>query len=260
MTSLVVPSSSAVNRRPLSNHGMPKPPRVTSPDRPHRFSGRGIRTQESHAGYTSPRIPGPLSPPMSARSFGTFIDSEPSTPAYSPRMDHEWDNNSTLVLLRPMSSCSEPASPTEPVWDMIKPVENSPAADLPLRARHKEPTIKMTELAPSPRLEAPPTKRAKSPTKRARSPPQPRAFVPAQPVETVYKENIVPAKDESYGLKSPSGQSMGMSTAPLGKLASRMKLMLRRKSTSDEKKAKKVKKEKEKDYYDPVEDVHWTEM
>lgn len=53
---------------------------------------------------------------------------------------------------------------------------------------------------------------------------------------------------------------MGMSTAPLGKLASRMKLMLRRKSTSDEKKAKKAKKEKEKDYYDPVEDVHWTEM
>jgi pyruvate dehydrogenase phosphatase len=260
MTSLVVPSTSAVNRRPLSNHGLPKPPRVTSLDQPHRFSGRGLHLQDSHAGCTSPRIPGPMSPPMSARSFGTFIDSEPSTPAYSPRMDHEWDNNSTLVLLRPMSSCSEPASPTEPVWDMIKPFERSPPAAVPLKARRKERTVVMREMALSPRLEAPPTKRARSPAKRARSPPQPRAFVPAQPIDAAHKENIFAAKDESNRLKPPTGQSMGMSTAPLGKLASRMKLMLRRRSTTDEKKAKKAKKEKEKDYYDPVEDVHWTEM
>ncbi|KAF1914305.1 hypothetical protein BDU57DRAFT_557973 [Ampelomyces quisqualis] len=253
MTSLVVPSTSPADRRPLSTHGLPKPPPVTSPNHPQRFLGRGIHIPERHVGYTSPRIPGPLSPPMSARSFGTFIESEPSTPALSPRMDHEWDNNSTLVILRPMSSCSEPATPTEPGWDMIKPVEDTPPAPGPLRAIHKEPAVITTELAPSPRLEAPPTKRV-------RLPPQPRPFVPTQAVDTMYKENIPAAKNESNEIKSPTGPSMRMSTAPLGKLASRMKLLLRRKSTTEEKKAKKAKKEKEKDYYDPVEDVHWTEM
>jgi hypothetical protein len=49
------------------------------------------------------------------------------------------------------------------------------------------------------------------------------------------------------------------SLAPLGKLALRMRSMLRRRSTTDTKKEKKERK-REKDYYDPIEDVHWTEM
>jgi hypothetical protein len=66
-------------------------------------------------------------------------------------------------------------------------------------------------------------------------------------------------KDYSEEVQAPAEQPTGISTAPLGKLASKMKLMLRRKSTTDSKK-KKEKKEKEKDYYSPVEEVHWTEM
>ncbi|OAK97636.1 hypothetical protein IQ06DRAFT_35504 [Phaeosphaeriaceae sp. SRC1lsM3a] len=228
MATLAVPSTTSASRRPLSTHGMPKPPRVTSPDRPHRFSGRGISVPEASAGYMSPRTPGPMSPPMSARSIGTFIDSEPSTPAYSPRMDHDWDN-STLVLLRPMSTCSEPGSPSEPVWEMMKPMENTQQAPLPLRIDRKPPTVFTREMAPAPRIASPPTKRSRIPSERKVSIQQ-ETVAPVRKVEHAYKEQKEEGTEES---------------------------MLRRKSTSDK---KKEKKEKEKDYYDPVEDVHWTEM
>lgn len=69
-------------------------------------------------------------------------------------------------------------------------------------------------------------------------------------MEHAYKEQKEEGTEEV-------GRPTANTGAPLGKLASKMKSMLRRKSTSDK---KKEKKEKEKDYYDPVEDVHWTEM
>ncbi|KAF2637388.1 hypothetical protein P280DRAFT_101629 [Massarina eburnea CBS 473.64] len=103
---------------PLSDHGMPKSPSPRSPDGkllPHRFSGLP----------PSPRPSGPLTPktpPMSAKSFGTFIDSEPSTPARSPRTGSSWDN-STLVLLTPVPS---PSTPAEPPWDMVVPMQEPP--------------------------------------------------------------------------------------------------------------------------------------
>jgi hypothetical protein len=241
MTTLAVPHTSDTNRRPLSTHGMPRPPRVTSPNEPHRFSRRSISPQESNAGYLSPRTPGLMSPPMSARSFGTFIDSEPSTPAYSPRMEYDWDS-STPVRLRPMSSCSEPGSPTEPVWEMMKPVESAPRAQFPLNTNRKEPSAIMTTMTSAPRLASPPTKREKSSSK------------PKLSIQSEVAHSL--PKNESEEVQTPIEQPTGVSTAPLGKLASKMRLMLRRKSTAD----KKKKERKEKDYYSPVEEVHWTEM
>lgn len=189
-----------------------------------------------------------MSPPMSARSIGTFIDSEPSTPAYSPRMDHDWDDSS-LVLLRPMSTCSEPGSPSEPVWEMLKPSENARNDPLPFRYDRKQPAIVTREMALPPRIASPPTRRTRTSQERKVS---------------IKQEEIAPIRRKEYshrGEKEEGTEEAGRPTAntgaPLGKLASKMKSMLRRKSTGDK---KKEKKEKEKDYYDPVEDVHWTEM
>lgn len=189
-----------------------------------------------------------MSPPMSARSIGTFIDSEPSTPAYSPRMDHDWDN-STLVLLRPMSTCSEPGSPSEPVWEMMKPLDNSQNAPLPLRIDRKEPAVFTREMAPPPRIASPPTKRTRSSQER-------KVSIQRDDVAFVRRKEEVYKREKEEDVEQV-GQPSANTGAPLGKLASKMKSMLRRKSTGDK---KKEKKEKEKDYYDPVEDVHWTEM
>lgn len=77
------------------------------------------------------------------------------------------------------------------------------------------------------------------------------------------KENQYPRKmdvDDSTKDKSQDehdNNASNASAAPLGKLATKMRLMLRRRSTNDKKKQKK-----EKDYYevDHMDDVHWTEM
>lgn len=66
--------------------------------------------------------------------------------------------------------------------------------------------------------------------------------------------NIEHEKQKS---KQPGSLSPGI--APFGKLASKMKLMLRNKNT-DEKKEKKNKKKKAWEDVDRLEDVHWTEM
>ncbi|EAT81175.1 hypothetical protein HBH56_133590 [Parastagonospora nodorum] len=249
MTTLAVPGAATIERRPLSNHGLPRPPRVSSPNQPHRFTGRHLSIQEESSDYTSPRTPGLMSPPMSARSFGTFIDSEPSTPAYSPRMDYDWDKSST-VLLRPMSSSSEPSSPTEPVWDMIKPVEITQQASIPLRTNHKEHDAIMRDMPPPapgpPRLASPPPRSVRRPS-------QPRTVIPVEVYRPPPRDND---KEESKEAEAPVEQPTSNSTAPFSKITSRMKMMLRRRSTTDKKKEKK----KEKDYYDPVEDVHWSEM
>jgi hypothetical protein len=246
MTTLAVPAVSTEDRRPLSTHGLPKPPRVTSPGRLHRFSGLQSPPQQTTS--STPSSPGPMSPPMSARSFGTFIDSEPSTPAYSPRMDHQWD--STMVLLRPMSTCSEPSSPTEPAWEVSKAMDDPRQASGLLPLRRKGPSAFTKETFVGTQLEAAPNKRVK-PSHR----PKPLAQIRLPDVPHVEEEDFYNKANE---LKSPTKSFMGNSTAPLGKFASKMKLMLRRKSTPSKKKEKK--KEKEKDYYDPVEVVHWTEM
>jgi pyruvate dehydrogenase phosphatase len=187
---------------------------------------------------------------MSAKSFGTFIDSEPSTPAYSPRMDHDWDS-STLVLLRPTSSSSEPASPTEPTWDMIVAPKRPQQAPDTFTTSRKKPSIVTREMSIGTRLAAPPIKKVKSARKTK----------PGKEVTIVgpYQEedDDEPHKEDNYEVKAPLQEPNENSAAPFGKLASKMKLMLRRRSTGDK---KKEKKEKEKDYYDPVEDVHWTEM
>lgn len=245
----MVPASFGASRkfRPLSTHGMPKEPRTMSPERPHRFSTLGYPGQSFPSTPLSPRSPGPMSPPLSAKSFGTFIDSEPSTPAYSPRMDYDWDS-STLVLLRPMSSSSEPSSPSEPVWDMMTPMK------LPSKTartiRPKGPSIRTNEISSETSLSSHPV----ATTKTTRPPDIRIAPVRTQTGALVSQKREVEEEEKSRLQEEPDRNT---GAAPLGKLASKMKLMLRRKNTTGKK-----KRTKEKDYYevDHVDDVHWTEM
>jgi hypothetical protein len=189
---------------------------------------------------------------MSARSFGTFIDSAPSTPAYSPRMNYEWDSQA-LVVLRPMSSSSEPASPSEPGWDMVvslkepQQVGNTPTTEP--RAHSivpEERPMMMTSLS------APPVNRLKA-WKQSKQQKEIKSVEPSD------MDKWRPLEEEGREEKVDEEQAGEASMAPLGKLASKMRSMLRRRSTTDTKKEKKEKK-REKDYYDPVQDVHWTEM
>ncbi|KAH8728440.1 hypothetical protein GQ44DRAFT_702305 [Phaeosphaeriaceae sp. PMI808] len=251
MGTIAVPGTTTISRRPLSNHGMPKPPRVTSPDRPHRFSGPDYPSHPTISALASPRSPGPMSPPMSARSFGTFIDSAPSTPAYSPRMDYDWDS-STLVLLRPASSSSEPSSPTEPSWDMIAPMKKPQQAFGPLRPKVREPSAVTKEVTLGTQLASPPVKKVKPLLKIEQ-------LQDTKVIDFSQKENAYPNTMEVDGQKPMANQPTGNNVAPFGKLASKMKLMLRRTSTDGKQKEKK-KEKKEKDYYSPVENVHWSEM
>jgi hypothetical protein len=184
-------------------------------------------------------------------------------------MDYEW-NTSTLVLLRPLSSSSEPSSPTEPSWDMIKPIETTRQAPAQSGTSHNQPSVIerekpppsviVREMPPDPRLISSPP----PPKRKVASLPKPVPVMQAAVVDTAHKEH-----EELYNkeveIKAPLSPRAMNSVAPFGKLASKMKLMLRRRSTAEEKQEKQEKKkkekekEKEKDYYDPVEDVHWSE-
>jgi pyruvate dehydrogenase phosphatase len=241
MASLSVP---VANRRPLSTHGLPKPPRDTSVNRTHRFEGLGFSPRSFIPSMSSPRSPGPMSPPMSAKSFGTVIDSAPSTPAYSPRMEDNWDNSPVMVL-RPMSTCSEPSSPTEPVWEMMLPPKEHQPAFHRDNSRFNGRHATTTEITRSPTLSAPPIKRNKSShTKSLNSVKKIDASAPE-----------VHASHKEEDIEEEAVEQVPETSAPLGRLASKMRSMLRRKSTTDKK-----KEQKEKDYYDPIEEVHWTEM
>ncbi|KAF2820664.1 hypothetical protein CC86DRAFT_116400 [Ophiobolus disseminans] len=247
MTSLSVPGATKVTTRPLSNHGMPKPRRAMSPEFPHRFTGLTSASPPTVSGFASPQSSGSMSPPMSARSFGTFIDSEPSTPAYSPRLDYDWDDP-TLVLLRPLSSSSEPSSPTEPVWEMVQPMKRPKQASRSFMSHKRQPSAVARETFSSTKL-APAPKGMKS-TRRTR---------PVKDTQAVQKSET--EVHHSHDENNDKGgvrvtESVGSNAVPFGKLASKMKLMLRRKSASSGKK----KEEKEKDYYGPEEALHWTEM
>lgn len=227
--------------RPLSSHGMPKEP-LPSPGRPHRFSDASKSPPllsptlpMSPMSATSAMSPPPMSPPMSAKSFSTIIDSEPSTPAYSPRMGSNWDG-STLVLLSPVPIGSK--SPKEPVWEMMAPPVPKPKKKTNITKTTPFPLLK--EITSSTSLSSHPFKKRE---------------------EETQKENVSPAEGE-VGDDAKAKEESSSSTAPLSKLATRMKHMLRRKSAGDpsEKQKKNEKRKREYEDVDRIEDLHWTEM
>ncbi|RMZ67417.1 phosphatase 2c [Pyrenophora seminiperda CCB06] len=231
--------------RPLSTHGLPKQPRTMSSERSHRCSAKSYPPPASIHTPITPRSLGPMSPPlMSAKSFGTFIDSEPSTPAYSPRMDHEWDDSS-VDLVRPMSSSSEPTSPTEPVWRMLQP--------LPAKAPAKPRSGSTLAHSKQPAITA---KEFSSQQRQIGRISHPNQFKLADLSQQDYvSDHHESAKEEE---QKHEEQSAGTpTTATFGKLASKMKLMLRRKNTDAKKKEKKKRVYEE---VDKIEAVHWTEI
>ncbi|KAI4648629.1 uncharacterized protein J4E78_008692 [Alternaria triticimaculans] len=213
-----------------------------SPERPHRFSAKSTKSYPPPALVHTPMTPqslGPMSPPpMSAKSFGTFIDSEPSTPAYSPRMDHQWDDSS-VVLVRPMSSSSEPSSPTEPVWRMLQPLPvkapPKPKAST-VRAQSKEPVSSAKEISSQTSLSSHPTKQASYVNR-------PHAIKLASLSQQDFppKSEDIPQGD----VTSPQPTASTPTAAAFGKLANKMKLMLRRKNTNAKKKEKKKREYEE---------------
>ncbi|KAE8855589.1 hypothetical protein PTNB73_09875 [Pyrenophora teres f. teres] len=204
-----------------------------SSERPHRFSAKSYPPPALIHTPMTPRSLGPMSPPpMSAKSFGTFIDSEPSTPAYSPRMDHGWDDSS-VVLVRPMSSSSEPSSPTEPVWRMLQPLPAKASAKSkpsPTIVQTKQPAITAREISSNTSIASHP--------RQIRHISHPNQFKLADLSQQDYvSDHHDSAKEEE---KKEEEQSSGTpTTAGFGKLASKMKLMLRRKNTNAKKKEKK---------------------
>jgi hypothetical protein len=133
---------------------------------------------------------------------------------------------------------------------MIKPMEVVQQIPAPLKMNHKESNAVTRDMPPPP-----PGPRLASPLpRRVRLPPQPRTLIPVEVYRPPLRNNNHSYTQEKNEVNVQAEQPTTNSTAPLGKLASRMKMMLRRKSTTDK------KEKKEKDYYDPVEDVHWTEM
>lgn len=74
------------------------------------------------------------------------------------------------------------------------------------------------------------------------------------------QQDYTPRSEDIENAEKIRLQEQGNSTpttAAFGKIASRVKLMLRRKNTNAK---KKQKKRKEYEEVDRIEDVHWTEM
>ncbi|KAF2450502.1 hypothetical protein P171DRAFT_479586 [Karstenula rhodostoma CBS 690.94] len=161
---------------------------------------------------------------MSAKSFGTLIDSEPSTPAYSPRQGSNWDG-STLVLLPPVKAGE--ATPGEPAWDMLVPLQKPPKKRF---SRHKSKTLISKEMSANTTLSSLPV-------------------VSIQ--EEPQKENHTPTEED--GEKKEEEQPA--QSDPLGKLTLRVKNLLKRRNPAE-------KKERKRSYYEleRVETVHWTEL
>jgi hypothetical protein len=134
---------------------------------------------------------------------------------------------------------------------MIKPVEVTQQVSIPLKTAHRDSDAIMRDMPPPP----PGSRLASPPPKRVRLPSQPRTIIPVEVYRPPLTSNHYSHREEINEVEAPAEQPTSNSTAPFGKIASRMKMMLRRKSTTDKKKEKK-----EKDYYDPVEEVHWSEM
>ncbi|PSN71772.1 hypothetical protein BS50DRAFT_235645 [Corynespora cassiicola Philippines] len=294
---------------PLSEHGMPKTPGVQHGMRLHRFSS--IKAPHPPTIVSPPMSPPPMSPPMSARSVGTFIDSEPSTPACSPRIGFD---NSTLVLLSPMSA-SQPEN--EPRWDMVTPVPKSPmpkSPKLPSLPKSPRPDSSRPN-SPMPRSPRPSVSLPRSPRPSISLPksPRPPSSLPKSPdslspdsispthihvapvtmepapkpkpkkaslvkrISMASKEvtkgsshqshPVVPIIEEPQGDgasttkkeadEKKTGEDDADQAAPLEKLASKVKFMLRRKSGGE---SRKEKRRREWDEFERVEEVHWTEM
>ncbi|KAK7186311.1 hypothetical protein DPSP01_009298 [Paraphaeosphaeria sporulosa] len=232
-------SGSRTEYSALTSHGMPKEPSLLSPNSlvtpHHRFSGLPPSPRPSYSEprspfppmspmpALSPSTPGPMSPPMSAKSFGTLIDSEPSTPAYSPRQGSNWDG-STLVLLPHVRAGD--ATPREPAWDMLVPLQKPPKKRF---SRHKSKSLISKEMLPT-------------------ASPSSHPAVPIQ--EEPQTENHAPVEEERE--KKEEEQPPQDS---LGKLTSRVKNLLKRKNPTE-------KKERKRNYYEieRVETVHWTEL
>ncbi|KAJ4349081.1 hypothetical protein N0V95_004906 [Ascochyta clinopodiicola] len=212
-----------------------------------------------------------MSPPMSAKSFGTFIDSAPSTPAYSPRQaDEEW-GNSQIAILRPMSSSSAPSSPAEPAWEMMAPTKQ-PTNVTPFQADRIIARPKLPTTTSQPIALSQPVKRTKPPAPVRATTDVPRSNMTVNDEDILRKTAEAQArklvKDEeaakSQEVATPPEATEKMhpepspktDTAPLGKLATRMKSLLRR-NTGDKKKEKKRKIQPE---FDRLEDAHWSEM
>lgn len=278
-----VPTSTLAKRRsfhmPLSSHGMPKAPRALSPERPHRFSAFDSPNSPSGSSPMTPLSPGPMSPPMSAKSFGTFIDSAPSTPAYSPReLGGEWCS-SQITILRPMSSSSLPTSPTEPSWEMMAPAkqpttvsasggraiirpELSTASSTPLALSKPVKRTKPTLPVRATTTDIPKTVQVSSGEEALRRQAEAQARMLVGAEEAAASATTVMAASQSVPKPRESGDNLQpelspkSDTAPLGKLATRMKSLLRR-NTSEKKKEKKPKPQQE---FISLDDTHWTEM
>ncbi|KAL1601323.1 hypothetical protein SLS59_005477 [Nothophoma quercina] len=271
---------------------MPKAPRALSPERPHRFTTIILPDSPAESSPMTPLSPGSMSPPMSAKSFGTFIDSAPSTPAYSPRQVGEEWGNSQIAILRPMSSSSLPSSPTEPAWEMMDPVKKPDNITATEEARSlirpKLPTAASTPLAlskpvkrtkPAALIRATTTDVPKVRKDSSVSTNEKKSLASAETTaeeDTLRKEAEAQARklvEEEEAAAAPTAKSPPAATtksqevvapepspktdaAPLGKLATRMKSLLRR-NTSEKKKEKKSKPAQE---FDRLEDAHWSEM
>jgi pyruvate dehydrogenase phosphatase len=235
---------------PLSSHGLPKAPRTLSPHRPHRFSTIAPPALKLHSKSATPTFPGLLTPPMSATSATTHIDSAPSTPAWSPRsMDDTWDSKS--ALLRPMSSCSAPSSPREPKWEMMEPLKDSKNA--------------------TPDVESPVADVSASEALRSHPVDEPASVNQSTPA-TTRKDSTLEApswlgtmlpsdkhQDEEAKQKTHQDPITVTSPAPLGKLATRMRSMLRRRNTSNKNTKKKSRAHEEIERLEDA-DKHWSEM
>ncbi|KAF2006497.1 hypothetical protein P154DRAFT_517578 [Amniculicola lignicola CBS 123094] len=254
---------------PLTPHGMPKPPPL-SPDgsiRTHRFS-RMVRSPVSIMELSSPPAtpmsPGSpiMLPPMSAKSFGTFIDSAPSSPAYSPRLPWSHGDSSTLLLLSPASTA--PSFP-EPEWDMVTPAR--PSAQ---RVTKNNSYSRSHHVSRSTSLSSQPMKPLREESQKENHPPR---------REESQKENHPPRREESKEEPTEEPETeekieeQQPRVVPLGRLATRMKSMLRRKPaggkpaggkpangkpTSGKKSEKKKRYQEE--YYQVGEQSHWTDM
>ncbi|KAF1955409.1 hypothetical protein CC80DRAFT_493292 [Byssothecium circinans] len=222
----------------VSDHGMPKSRSPQLPDGnllPNRFSGVGLPTSPR------PSEP-PMSPPLSARSFGTFIDSEPSTPAYSPRTGSSWEG-STLVLLSPVPS--SPETPAEPTWEMMVPIQKPPKkrsnrfSRKPTLVRHC--TIDDKEVGVNTSLTSHPVKHIRSHSEKG--------------IHTTTEE---PDEEKAEKPKKKEDDEEEQThNAPLDRLALKMRSLLRRRSDPDKKAEKKWKGY---DELQRMETSHWTEL
>lgn len=144
-----------------------------------------------------------------------------------------------------------------------QPVNVIPAQQDRTLARPKLPTAASTPLALSKPIKrvkpAAPTRAATTDvpkvTKTTSEEEALRKKAEAQARKLVEEEEAV-AKSHEATEKSQPESSPKTDTAPLGKLATRMKSLLRR-NTSEKKKEKKSKPQQE---YDRLDDAHWSEM